>query len=712
MRDELRIEQITLTNYRQYYGKVVVKFSTEKNVFSILVGTNGAGKSNLWNAIHWCLFGVEPHIKSADKPPIINKKYLQEKNDGMLLTSVEIIMVSNNDKYRIRRKLTGLLHSTEMDAHGNMVMLKNDPVPKGFEIMEHDKSELFQISKNGGKWESKIKNHDFKNVVNEHIIQENLAKFFILDGEFLQDLFSEFDNIKTGIDQISQISILNKTIEHVGNIRFASSLKGNDKLNEIRENMGRYERNLASEGKIGKRLVSRTELVYDTDDYMHQMGRPRESDLKKSITNMDKRLRVLDKMIKDSNAQSKLEIKDKHALASKNKDSTEKALITVIQNHTSHLIADGPLMMCKASLELATDLIVAEMDKGNLPNASKRMLVDDLLAQNACLCGASLELGTDARKHVEHEMERIADEVQYDIANDMRFNNQRFAKGYAGMVSRMNEDMETIQGKKRELVSLNEELRALERRLSTDNKEYASWINEASRLRSQRDEQQLELGKVTRDIEQWVAAKADEMRRLQVAESRMRGEQEAILVMQKSNLVENTLQEIKKDVDKTIRDKVAKETLRVYNDMTWKKNYHRLWIDGKYRISMAGSDSVEIVGGMSAGESLFLALSFIMALKKITNYRFPFIIDSPLGKIGGSMRINFGTYMPELLDGSQLIMLATNSEYNYDKIQPDDGSEATHTLKELLEQKGNVREYEIDFDKEAETASIIVGRRP
>ena len=33
MSDEMRIEQITLNNYRQYYEKVVVKFTAKKNAF-------------------------------------------------------------------------------------------------------------------------------------------------------------------------------------------------------------------------------------------------------------------------------------------------------------------------------------------------------------------------------------------------------------------------------------------------------------------------------------------------------------------------------------------------------------------------------------------------------------------------------------------------------------------------------------------------------
>ena len=107
------------------------------------------------------------------------------------------------------------------------------------------------------------------------------------------------------------------------------------------------------------------------------------------------------------------------------------------------------------------------------------------------------------------------------------------------------------------------------------------------------------------------------------------------------------------------------------------------------------------------GEKLFLALSFIMALKRITGYRFPFVIDSPLGKAGGNLKVSFGKHMPKLLDGSQMIMLATNTEYNKNKIHTGSDKPATHTLKELLEQNGTVYEHEIDFNKEWETARII-----
>ena len=710
MRDEMRIEQITLNNYRQYYRKVVVKFAAGENAFSIIVGSNGAGKSNLWNAIHWCLFNEEPHLKSDDKPPIINKKYLHENNDGLLTTYVEIIMVKGKDKYRIKRSLSGLLERLEKDDNGMIKISKREPVPIGFFIQDRDKSELFQISTNGGKWETKNQSHDFKNLVHEHIIPENLAKFFVLDGEFLQDLFREFENIKGGIDQISQINVLNKTIEEIRNVRF-NHPKGVGKISEIVENMRRYERKLASEDKLGRKIYSDTQTVYGTEDRMHAMGKPRMDDLGRAIENMKAELEDLGRNIADSNAKSKLEINKLHARTRQRKKSAEDELKTMVRNHINHMVAVGPLIMCKESLGSATASIKAEMVKGNLPNAHKRLMVGDLLARNACLCGTSLEDGTDARQHVEREMERIAGNAKYDIASDIRTNNERFLGSYDDTLNQLDVEMKAIQNKKTDLNLLVEDLQDLERRLPSDDVDYSSLIKMNDELQTQLDDHQREFGRVDAEVKRWTSARADEARKHQIMKAHERANKEAILVIQKASLVGIALDKIKQDVDRTIRDKVARETLDIYNRMAWKKNYKHLRIDDRYQISIMDEDGMNVVGGMAAGEKLFLALSFIMALKKITNYRFPFIIDSPLGKAGGSLKISFGKHMPKLLDGSQMIMLATDTEFSKDKIRPGNGAPATHTLKELLEQGGTVYEYEIDFAKEAETANIIVGRR-
>ena len=56
------IESIKIENFRQYKGPIDLKFSLDKNKnFTIIRGTNGAGKTNLLNAITWCLYDDELH---------------------------------------------------------------------------------------------------------------------------------------------------------------------------------------------------------------------------------------------------------------------------------------------------------------------------------------------------------------------------------------------------------------------------------------------------------------------------------------------------------------------------------------------------------------------------------------------------------------------------------------------------------------------------
>ena len=478
-------------------------------------------------------------------------------------------------------------------------------------------------------------------------------------------------------------------------------------MNEIIEKIKNIERKLQSEDKQGKKLCSKIKAVYGTDKFMHELGYLRQSDLEESIHNMTQALQSLDKKIADSNAQAKLEKKQRYTDKLQQEKRMTEELNKTIKNLINPLIVDGPRIMCKSSLESATELIAGEMRKGNLPNASKRMLVSELLTRNSCLCGSSLDHGTDARKRIEREEERLTGDERFDIASEIKQKNEEFLNGYEYMLKRLDEEIKTIENTKTELNRIREDLRYLELSLSPDNDAYTEWISQRDQLRRQRDEEQVELGRVLNEIEGWKSEKGNLARSLDVAKMKERKHKEAVLLKQKSEDFEIELGKIKKYLDQAIRHQVADKTLMVYNKMSWKKNFSHLGINNRYQISITSDDGTNIAGGLAAGEKLFLALSFIMALKKITNYRFPFIIDSPLGKTGNNLRRRFGTHMPELLDGSQMIMLATDTEWNNDKIPNEDGGKATHTLKELLEQKGEVHEYAIDFDKEDETANII-----
>ena len=58
----MRILNIFISNYRQYQSLSFSFPESKSNDIHIIVAQNGVGKTNLLNAITWCLYGKEPHL--------------------------------------------------------------------------------------------------------------------------------------------------------------------------------------------------------------------------------------------------------------------------------------------------------------------------------------------------------------------------------------------------------------------------------------------------------------------------------------------------------------------------------------------------------------------------------------------------------------------------------------------------------------------------
>jgi DNA sulfur modification protein DndD len=62
----MRILSIDIRNFRQYQS-LSFKFPESKSSdIHIIIAQNGVGKTNLLNAITWCLYGKEPHLGDED----------------------------------------------------------------------------------------------------------------------------------------------------------------------------------------------------------------------------------------------------------------------------------------------------------------------------------------------------------------------------------------------------------------------------------------------------------------------------------------------------------------------------------------------------------------------------------------------------------------------------------------------------------------------
>ena len=198
------VRYLTLSNYRYYYGEHNLHFSNDpkKNV-TVIKGDNGAGKSNILNALTWCLYNEEVHAdKKTVSLPSMNTEYIAELalNNKEGEASVTLTINVDGEMWEIKRTIIG---------YG-----EKDP-----SWTEDEPKYRFHESFNGLKviYPS---NGDLKiveGIVAQQLINEllpsALRSFFFIDGEQLREFFKvdASDNLQEAIEKLSQLELVKKT---------------------------------------------------------------------------------------------------------------------------------------------------------------------------------------------------------------------------------------------------------------------------------------------------------------------------------------------------------------------------------------------------------------------------------------------------------------------------------------------------------------------
>ena len=214
----IEIIEVEINNYRQFGGIQKINFQGRKKGFTTIIGENGAGKSNILNAINWCFYKKEPHQSKNGGLYLINKKYLLNLKKGEEGTmSVKVKIKKGTDEFHISRILIIKKGELVYEYGDDGELIINDDtgylLPEGcepdelrstFEILrkKQDQTEFHQINKT-------------PYVILNEILPSTLSSYFLLDGEYLEKFWEELSRVKIGIEEISQLHLLSTANEHV-----------------------------------------------------------------------------------------------------------------------------------------------------------------------------------------------------------------------------------------------------------------------------------------------------------------------------------------------------------------------------------------------------------------------------------------------------------------------------------------------------------------
>ncbi|MDQ2752947.1 MAG: AAA family ATPase, partial [Bacteroidota bacterium] len=103
----MKFERITLENFRQYYGRQRLEFAKDKQrKVTVIHGVNGAGKTSLFLAMNWCLYGSEyvSNVGELISKEVVSRVATSEYVD----MSVELSFLHDGERYIVKRSRRGV----------------------------------------------------------------------------------------------------------------------------------------------------------------------------------------------------------------------------------------------------------------------------------------------------------------------------------------------------------------------------------------------------------------------------------------------------------------------------------------------------------------------------------------------------------------------------------------------------------------------------
>lgn len=641
----MKLMRIELCNYRQYKGKQKIDLSTDsaKN-FTIIEGVNGAGKTNLLNAITWCLYGVEDHLSKypdSEKLPKYNERvFLELEEDSSIECYAKLTFGEKKADFRVER----YFDVRKLDG--------------GAEVA----GEKFDVWYRTDRGWTTPANPDF--VVKSRILPYEIRNFFFFDGERLDEFFKMGGNkyVERGILDVAQIGLIDKAYSHLDTVMAGfrkSASKGFPDLEKI-------QRDIESKRKKIERLKSQLE------------------EKEKELMDANKNLAEIESYLRSYPVKS---IQDLQTKRDSYKEEIEKIDVEIgdlKEENTQRIITSVQYIYAKNAIVGSLRLIEKETQKGRIPPSIRDTFIRELLESEKCICGTDISSGP-GREKVESLLKTVLpskiadlfDEGKYKFMNLLKKSDDFKNKSveYARRLKKLEERREECEA---ELSQIDTQLGKIdEKEVLAKESQRQVFVGAISDALLETD---LLKGKIRTE--------GESMNELTIEfGKKTREKNKAHLLMKKIDICERALQllsEKKQEIVDYIRKEVESNTKEFFFNLIWKKGaFRNVVIGADYKISVTSEYGKPCLGTLSAGERQILALSFMAALYTVSGFDAPMIIDTPLARISGEHRRNIAKALPEYLNKTQVTLFMTDTEYT------------NEVRKELIKRVG--KEYKLEF---------------
>ena len=650
----MKINSIELKNFRPYYGKHTINFATddERHV-TVIQGVNGAGKTSLFTALNWCLYGddfVKRNIGHIGE--LVNRQALTD--GGTVETSVELrftyqgIFSDREVEFCAKREIQ---RDLRLDGTRRTMTRLYLEITNWREFQDAEASNWIQA-----------------------IIPENVSVHFFFDGEKIDNFTrpNRKTEVESAVRNVLKVEEVERGMRHLEDVA------------------GEYQRQVSRHAS-GK-LKSLLEVRETKKSLRSKLSKDIEL-LQEEVRLAKKQKQDIDTRLEDIKGLRKL-IDERKVIESELKQFKDKKV--EYQEQTCSLANQGFIPLAKPVLDKGLE-ILQEIPPG-LPDT----LLNELLDKMRCLCGRPIQDQSPEMETIKNLLNQsistnlghIAQETHSDLKHLVRTHVEKIP---SDLKSVLNDEEELEQNVRTRKSRLEEIERALENfnhdeasNLEKRRKEYEQSIpkleGEINQIKGRIQEIDMEITKLSQKInaEKDSNAKAEELKRY-------------------SKLADDSAKAMGKIYElfaENMREHVQSETEKIFKDLVWNgDHFQKVLLNRDYELQVIDESGEDVLPELSAGQRQVLSLSFIAAMAKVavletipqlTDEPFPIVMDTAFGRLSRKHRENITRIIPNI--ANQLVLFVTDEELQ---------GQAKENLASRIG-----AEYELEFDREAKTSKI------
>lgn len=600
------ITSIEIKNFRPFHDVKLDFKSNKKNNLISFTGTNRFGKSNVLNAVLWCLYGDDAikYNAEAGKHYLKNERYSKERTEVSVTFSDSHIVKRTEDNFTILKKAIG----------------------------------------------NKYESVDNPQVYISNLLPQDISKFFLFKGEFLDSFFEKQNGqaLKDTILNVSGIDTLERMssiLEHLKE-RYRSGIKEADRNNQdlayLQEQIDKY-----------------TQTVSILDSDIDRINKILSYDSNR-ISGIDKQLahRNIDK-ITELMGQEQSYKGEIESLNNDIKDIRGK-IFTRFFGDISPWLIYGANKKFKKHLEHL-------VETGKIPLPAEPNLIEQIFDEGKCICGTKMNPAmrsqlTNLLKKLQEDSPKANQLHRINLL--LSVDNTRFNNVY----KEMGKLLEEKTGKEKRIKELNEKLKGVSESVKGLNRadinklqaEKETLSEDIGRQQAVRD------GKIS-DLTRAKDMKAkfeSDFNKVATKSSKSKSLAEKLeRVVALNGKLSRMIDEISNDVLR----KLNENTQKYFKDIFW-DNYqymnYKIKIDNDFNVTLVSPEGNDMLGLASTGETKVLALSFMSALSAYYGFDFPLIIDAPFTALDPDVVMKVLATLKELSASSQILILTTRHDTN------------------------------------------------